>query len=407
MTPALSTRNEDPRVLIRVGIAVVLAMAVWFSATAVLPQLTIAWNLSSGDAAWLTICVQLGFVAGCIISTTLNLSDRIEPRHLIAYCGLLAALSNLGLLLARGFPLALPFRIAVGMFLAGVYPPAIKLVSTHFVRHRGMAIGVMIGALTLGSGSPHLIRGLLDIQWQWLIVATSITAAASALIIWPARAGPGDIPSAPFDPRYAIRALRSRPLRLAILGYMGHMWELYAFWAWLPAFLLASSVASGHPTPAAHISLIAFAAIGVSGGLGAIVAGRWADRFGRTAITSAAMVASGTCCLLSGLVYGHALIWVAAIAVIWGAVVIADSAQFSAAATELADPQYVGSAVTVQTALGFAITIVSIRLVPVVAGQIGWQWALSILAAGPTLGTLAMLVLRRLPAATAMANGRR
>jgi MFS family permease len=402
-------RRDRARALGLVSLAAVLANASWFSATAVVPALRRQWELTSAGAAWLVIAVQLGFVVGSIATAMLNLPDRVEPRRLIAVAAATAGVANLGLLAAHGLAVALPVRFLVGVALAGVYSPALKLVATHFARGRGMATGVVVGALTLGSGTPNLVRGLGDLPWQATIVVTSGLAFVAALVIGPVRTGPGATGAPPLDIGAAARALvRQRPLGLVMWGYLGHMWELYALWTWLAAFFVAArGAAAGAPPSAAETGTIAFLAIGVAGLLGSVVAGRLADRVGRTAITSGAMVLSAGCCLVSPLAFAATTPVLVAVLMIWGATVIADSAQFSAAVTELAEPRYAGSVLALQLALGFVVTMVSIRVVPLAAEVAGWRFAMLPLAPGPLLGAAAMLRLRTNPAARRLANGRR
>src|SRR5262245_63207590 len=233
--------REQRRALLLVALAAVLANASWFSATAVGPALEHDWHLTPAGAAWLVIMVQLGFVAGSVGAALLNLPDRFEPRWLIAGSAIAAGVANLGLLLASGLAAALPVRFGVGVALAGVYAPAVRLVATHFERGRGVATGVVVGALTLGSGTPHLVRGLGHVPWQATIAVTSGLAVLAAGSVLTVRNGPAAIASPPLDAGAAIRALaRQRPLRLATLGYLGHMWELYALWSWLTAFFVAA-----------------------------------------------------------------------------------------------------------------------------------------------------------------------
>lgn len=392
-----------------VSLAAVLANASWFSATAVVPALERQWQLTSAGAAWLVIVVQIGFVTGSIVAALFNLPDRLEARWLIAGSAVAAGVANLGLLLADGLTIALPVRFLVGVALAGVYAPGVRLVASHFMHGRGLATGIVVGALTLGSGTPNLVRGVGAVPWQATIIATSCLAAVAALAIIPVRPGPGAASSPPLDIAAASRALlRHRPLRLVTIGYLGHMWELYALWAWMAAFFMAARrAATGSDPGITQTGVIVFAAIGVAGLVGSVAAGRLADRIGRTVTTSGAMLLSAACCLASPLAFAASPVVLVVLLVIWGSAVIADSAQFSAAVTELAVPRYAGSILALQLALGFALTTASIRLVPVVAEGLGWQLALLPLAAGPLLGTIAMLKLRALPAATRLAGGRR
>jgi predicted MFS family arabinose efflux permease len=320
------------RVLVRVAVAAVLANSTWFSATAVVPALRRDWSLSAAGAAWLVVAVQAGFIAGSVAAALLNLPDRLEPRRLIAGSAVAAAAANALLVPAGGLAAAVPARFMVGVALAGVYAPGVRLVATHYVRGRGVATGVVVGALTLGSGTPHLVRGLGDVPWPATILTTSVLALLAAVVIRPVAAGPGAASAPPLNAAAAVRALRARPVRLTTFGYLGHMWELYALWSWLPAFFAASR---RDPTRL-ETGVVVFAAIGVAGLTGAVIAGRLADRVGRTTTTSAAMVVSAACCVASPWAYVAPTGVLVAVLLVWGAAVIADSAQFSAAVTELA-----------------------------------------------------------------------
>ena len=377
----------------------ILAMSVWFSASAVVPALREDWGISSADAAWLTGAVQIGFVLGAVASAILNLADRVPTALLISSGALGAAATNAAVVLLDGIALALPLRVLTGAFLAAVYPPGMKLMATWFTRGRGLAIGVLVGALTLGSGSPHLIAALGDPAWQVVLLTGSVLAIAGAIVILAVRDGPFGAATPPLDLRWAVNAVRDRPVRLANIGYLGHMWELYAVWTWLPAYLAASAAGAD------DAALLAFVAIGVAGAAGAIAAGPLADRFGRTRTTIAAMATSGTCAVLAAPVFGAPAAVLVAVVVVWGASVIADSAQFSVAVSELTDARYVGTALTLQTAMGFLLTVVSIRLVGALGEGVGWQWAFPVLALGPLVGIVAMWRLRAEPRAAAMAGG--
>jgi MFS family permease len=403
------TRVVSPaRALGLVSVVAVLANSTWFSATAVVPALDRQWDLHASGAAWLVAAVQVGFIAGSVGAALFNLPDRVQTRRLIAGAAVGAAVSNAALLLAGGLATALPSRLLVGVCLAGVYAPCVRLVASYFERGRGVATGAVVGALTLGSAVPHLVRGAADLDWHVTILVTSGLALVAAVAIAGVPSGPGAPPAPPLRIGAAVRALRERPLRLATLGYMGHMWELYAVWAWLSAFYVASRSSVGGTVPSRlQTGVVVFAAIGLAGLAGSLAAGRLADRFGRTTITSVAMLVSAACCLTSPLAFGASNAVVIAVLLVWGAAVIADSAQFSAAVTELADPRYAGSALTLQLALGFTLTVATIRLVPLVVGAVGWRFALLPLAVGPLAGAVAMQALRASPAARMLAHGRR
>ena len=394
--------------LVVLAVAELFAMSLWFSASAVAPELASAWGLSPAQTGFLTSAVQIGFVVGALLSAVLTLSDTIPPRSLFAGSAFVGA--ALTVALATVVDSALPaivLRFLTGVALAGVYPPGMKVVAGWFREGRDLAIGTLIGALAVGSALPHLVRGVGGIGRPTLVLSTAAgLAALGGVLVLFVRPGPHQAPAAPFDPRAVRRILADRGTLRANLGYFGHMWELYAVWTWIPAFLAASFALSEDPFATPQVA--AFLAFGTiaAGGLGALVAGVGADRFGRTTVTSASMLVSGTACLLAGLAFGSSLVVLVPFVLVWGFAIVADSAQFSAAVTELAEGSYVGSALTIQTALGFLLTTVSIQLVPRLVAAVGWRWAFAPLAVGPALGTLAMLRLRGRPEARKLAGGR-
>jgi len=389
--------------------AELLAMSLWFSASAVVPELEDAWALSPGAGAWLTMSVQVGFVVGALLSAVLTLSDVWNPRWLFAGSALLGAACTASIALwSTGAASAIPLRFVTGMALAGVYPPGMKIMAGWFRGRRGMAIGVLVGALTVGSAAPHLLRVVGGIgEWRTVLhLAAALAVAGAVLAAAGLEDGPYQAPSAPFDPGAVGRILRDRPTMLANAGYFGHMWELYAVWTWIPLYLAASFERDGAAATGPELAgVAAFATIAV-GGIGAWLAGSAADRWGRTRITSLSMVVSGGCCLLAGLVFGTSPLVVAPFCLLWGFTIVADSAQFSACVTELAEESYVGTALTLQTAVGFLLTTVTIRLVPEWRAAWGWTWAFAPLAIGPAVGTLAMGWLRGRPEARRLAGGR-
>jgi MFS family permease len=381
-------------------------MATWFSASAVVPQLRARYDLSTTASSWLTIGVQLGFVGGALVAAALNLADTVAPRRLILLGSLGAATANLGLLVVPGVEGAIVVRFVTGAALAGVYPPALKAMSTWFRAGRGMALGVMVGALTIGSALPHLVNGLGGLGWRTVILITSaLTVAGGILARFAFHPGPFAFPPAVFDPRLAGRLVRNRGVRLASLGYFGHMWELYAMWAWFVAFAADALARHGVDDPGQAASRLAFAVIGI-GALGCVAGGVLGDRWGRTRTTAAAMAISGTCALTIGALRDAPLWVLVSVALVWGISVVADSAQFSTIITEVAEQAYVGTAVTLQLAVGFTLTVATIWLVPVVRDGPGWAWAFVILVPGPVLGTAAMLRLKQLPEARLIAGGR-
>ena len=406
--------TEDPvalagrrRALRWVALATLGALSVWFSTNAVATALADDFGFRDGQIAWLTIGVQFGFVAGTLVSAFTNLTERVHARRLFFVAAVFAAIANLAPIGSESFEVWLVARFATGFFLGGVYPPALHVISGWYRSGRGFAIGVVVGALTLGSGSPHLLRALLAEEWQLAMLgASALAILGGAIMLRFVEDGPYITPPTVIRLGDFWRGVSARAPMLALGGYLGHMWELYAMWAWLPVFL--GEVYGDRSLPLVSVEAASFAAFGVFllGAISCVVAGVYAERFGRTAVTSVAMLLSGGSALVIGFLPATVLI-VTIVAIVWGATVVADSAQFSTAITELADERYRGSAIAFQTGIGFLLTAITIRGVPIIEQEWGWGVAFAILAIGPTLGVVSMLVLRASPASLALAGGRR
>jgi MFS family permease len=381
--------------------AMILGMTPWFSATVAAPLMLAEWGrYSVVSSSWLTIAVQLGFVAGTFLSAALMLSDRMSARWLAATSAFVAAVATL-LLARRGTDptQAIVLRVITGFALAGVYPPGIKIAAGWWRTGRGTAIGILVGALTIGSAAPNLFKlGTQATEWRPIVVGASVAAMVSALLFaLVIRDGPYQAPSAPFDPKALSMVVRDRGVVLATAGYLGHMWELYAMWSSIGAFWTYATIRHGAtPSTAALLAFLTIAA----GTVGCVFAGIVADRVGRALVTIVAMAISGTCALIIGPLISAPLLIVGAVALVWGVAIVADSAQFSASVTELAPSRFVGTAITLQTCLGFLLTIVTIRLVPSWASHWGWERAYMPLAIGPALGIVAMWRLWRSNSAT-------
>ena len=370
------------------SVAELLGMSLWFAASAVSAQYQQMWSLTASEAAWLTTAVQLGFVGGTAVSAVLNLADIVAARRLFAGSALLAAGCNAMVLSAHGLDTALLWRALTGVCLAGVYPPAMKMIATWFRARRGMAVGTIVGALTVGKALPYLVKAIPGASIVNVTLTASVGAVAAAVIVWRGyRDGPYAFPPRRFSWQLVGDVAREPRWRLAMVGYLGHMWELYAAWTWLPVFVAASVAAQGLDarTAGMRASVVAFCALAV-GGAGCVWGGVVADRRGRAWLVNTAMMLSGACALLIGATFGRSLWLLAPVALVWGFFVIADSAQFSVMITESVPAHAVGTALTLQTSLGFLLTAGVIQLVPLLEARVGWPWAFTILALGPVVG---------------------
>ncbi|MEM9464042.1 MAG: MFS transporter [Actinomycetota bacterium] len=375
------------------AVGVVLAMSPWFATSAVLGELRTRWSIGTAQASWLIITVQLGFVAGALVSAITGLADRVRPRRLVLVGALGAALANALVVVGDTYGSALVFRGLTGAFLALVYPPAMKAMSGWFVTGRGVALGTMVGALTLGSALPHLVNALGGFGWVPTLLTISVMTVVGGLVI-EGLGSPGPYLGAPqrFDASRIAGILRNRSFRLATLGYFGHMWELYAMWAWIAVFA-GDVVDSGRGA-----SLFAFVVIGV-GAAGSVHAGRVSDTVGRPTSARWALSVSGAMAVVVGFLVDAPTVLVLIPALVWGYAVVADSAQFSTIVSEEVPAETVGTALTVQLAAGFVLSVATIFLVPWVRDAAGWGWAFAMLAPGPAVGVWAMRQLESAPVA--------
>jgi len=379
------------RTLALLSTAELLGMSLWFAASAVSGSLVSRFSLSPAQTGWLTTIVQLGFVAGTAVSAMLNLADVIPSKRLFASAAFVGAIVNAAIIAAPSYAVLLALRFATGFCLAGVYPPAMKMISTWFKSQRGLAIGTIVGALTVGKATPYLVHALPNVGVDAVLLTASAGALIAGLLVLVGfHEGPFPFAPRPFSWGLVGTVVSVKEWRLATGGYLGHMWELYAFWTWIPAFLAASAAASTANHESANmVSLIAFGVIAV-GGVGCVWGGLYADRKSRERLVTISLIASGTCCVFVGFFYGASLWLLAPLALVWGFFVVADSAQFSALVTESVPGHAVGTALTVQTSIGFLLTMVTIQLVSSFAAKIGWQWAFALLALGPIAGIAAI-----------------
>ena len=395
-------------VLLLISLCLIAALSTWFSATVIMSELSLVAALSETEEIWLTNAVQLGFVLGALAIAIFNISDIFPLTRLISFSCFLAALANVLLIWTSDGNLILFLRCLTGAALAGVYPPCVKLIATWFKRGRGLAMGVIIGALTVGSALPHLFRAFASgANWQLVLTLSSATTCLAGLtFLLLVKEGPYAFEKTVFDPTQITKILRNRALTLVNIGYVGHMWELYAMWAWMLTFAHhAQDLIDSFPF--ASPEYLSFSVVAI-GGLGCIAAGRLSDIYGRCYTTAGMMILSGICALVIGATLDFSPTLFVIVALIWGTTIVADSGQFSAAVTELADQKLVGTALTFQMAIGFSVTILAVWLVPQFADWIeGYQWAFVILAPGPFIGAYAMLRLRNRSEASLLANGKK
>ena len=389
------------------AVAEVLAMTLWFSATAVIPSLIRDYGIEPDHASLFTSLVQVGFVVGTLASAILWLADRLEPRRFFAASAVVAGIANAAILLFDpAGPVVLAMRFLTGLCMAGIYPIGVKIVTTWARGDRGLLVGLLVAALTLGSAFPHLFNSLGSVDWRIPIVCSSLSSGLAACLVGFVSLGGKTIKAPAFRIGLAFEGFRRPAMRYANFGYLGHMWELYAMWAWIGLFLLASYQDRGLSDAPFWAAFTHFWVLAV-GAAGAAGAGWIADRWGRTATTIVAMSISAACSLLVGFTYDAPVAAMVTLCLIWGIFVIADSAQFSAAISELAPANLVGTSITIQTCAGFLLTLAAIHIIPWFSDRVGWAWSFVILAPGPIFGVWAMIKLRRHPDSIYLADGKR
>jgi MFS family permease len=378
-------------------VAQVLVLSLWFSASAVIPSLAASHDMLPYQLAGLLSATQIGFVIGALVFAITGLPDRMPPQILFATAAILAALLNLVLLVVSpSGVLALASRVLVGFCLAGVYPVGLKIAVGWSEKRRGLITSLLVGALALGSALPYAVALLGGVDWRVTLWATSLLACAGAVAVWFTSVGPFHRQAAQFNPKSILTAWNNRAIRSAFLGYFGHMWEVYAFWAWVGVAVSAAAVSAGRVDANSFGSLTAFVAIS-AGALACVPAGLLADRFGKVVVARSAMVLSAGAGLMAALTFDGNLMVFVLVMVFWSAAIVPDSPQFSALVADHAPPDQVGSLMTLQTAIGFLVTCATIQIMPEIVTAFGWPTAFVFLAIGPVFGVWIIGQVHRIP----------
>jgi MFS family permease len=399
------TKKSKPLILTIVSIALLFSVTVWFSANAITPQLIVLWNLNQADLVILSTILIIGFVLGGFVYSIFNLPDIFKTPLFFSFNAILAALGNFLAALSPNFIFFITFRFITGFFLAGVYPTSMKLISSWYKRNRGFAIGLLLGALTAGSGLPYIFNLTGLPNWRILLSISSLLAIIGSVLIFIfIKEGPHLVKGAKFKFSNIKELFGKKSIRYANYSYFGHMWELYAFWVWIPKFL---QEVHSRTNPGIDVNLyfsLGTFLIFISGAIGNIIGGKIADKIGRTKFNIIMSATSGTSSLIIGFFLQNYVIALV-IAVIWGLTVVPDSPQYSAMISELSDPAYIGTALALQTAIGFAISNITIWLLPFIVELIGWTYGFSLLVLGPIIGIISLIKLRREPDAVKIALG--
>jgi len=384
----MSIKQRSNALLIAANI---FAMSLWFVSSAILPDMLRETMITTFRQAALASGVQVGFVSGALIIAFIGLADRYDPRGIFCFSALMASLANFLLIYADiGSDFAIGLRFVVGLFLAGVYPVAMKIAIGWGQKDRGFLVGLVVGALTIGAAVPHLFSFFGGAEWRYAIVLTSCLGAIGGLLVLATRLGPFDVRGTSFNSKAVGLAWSNKLIRYAYLGYLGHMWELYAMWTWLSTLLGVSFLYHYQQGYAEQLaSIVTFWAIAL-GGIATIFAGRLADSSGKANLTIYAMLLSGTAAVGTAMSFGGPVWLTIVFALIWGITVIPDSAQFSALVADDAPGELSGSLLTLQTALGFTLTIFTVQVTPVAAEIFGWPVTIALLALGPLFGIFAM-----------------
>jgi MFS family permease len=374
-----------------ITLAEIMVMTLWFATAAALPSLQQEFGISAAHRSLLAGTTSAGFVTGSFLSALYGIADRYDSRKLFCLSGLVAVAVNLCLLAALpGLVISTILLFIIGASLSGVYPVALKLMATWAVGDLGMLLAILVGGLTLGSATPHLIDGLVGIAWRMTIITSSLLACGGSILILFSRLGPGELPPRRFERRYLLTAWSNPAIRYANLGYFAHMWELYPMWTWIAFYLSSSFTAAGlSNVPLTTVKLCTFVII-ASGAFGCLIGGHYSKRIGSSRLAMYALLISGSCALLAALVYGGPFWLVLLVALVWGVSIIADSAQFSACVVQFSLAEARGTLLTLQVCLGFLLTTLVTYALPFLTDGLGWRASCIFLASGPFCGAWVM-----------------
>lgn len=379
------------RILPVIVISQFFCTSLWFAGNAVMTDIARQLHLESTYLAYLTSAVQAGFITGTLIFAVFSISDRFSPSLVFFSCAIIAAVVNLGVGISSiNSPVLMLLRFLTGFFLAGIYPVGMKIASDHYREGLGKSLGFLVGALVIGTAFPHFLKSIMTgLPWRYVIFSTSILSAAGGIAMFFAVPdGPYRKPGQKININGFLKSFRDGGFRTAAFGYFGHMWELYAFWVFVPVILTAYD--DHHPGVNLNVSFLSFLII-VAGSVSCILSGLISQRLGAKRTAVIALSLSCVCCIISPLLLlNSSVVLFITFLFIWSLAVIADSPMFSTLVAQRASEESKGTALTIVNCIGFAITIISIQLINALRTEENARYIYMLLAIGPVLGLLAL-----------------